>query len=520
MSKSVRPLILIVLDGWGVNPSKSATSKTDATQVAKTPFIDNLLANYPNTTIEASGPAVGLPKGQMGNSEVGHLTLGSGRVMHQYLSRINQSIKDGSFFKNPELINLIESLKESGRALHLTGLLSDGGVHSHIEHLYAILETAKSLSFTDVFIHVFLDGRDTAPRSALGFLEALESKLKSIGLGQIATVSGRYYAMDRDKRWERVELAYKAMTAGEGVFSSDAKTAVSDSYKNNITDEFVLPVVITKDDLPLGLIKDGDGLLSFNFRSDRSRELMDALTVEDFSGFKRGIFPRLSPVLTMTEYGAEGASKVIFYPEVLKNILGRIISEAGLTQFRVAETEKYAHVTFFFNGGIEEPFKGEERCLVPSDREVATYDQNPAMRAAEIAGFAVEQIVRKDNPPDFILLNFANGDMVGHTGVLSAAVAGCEAVDLALKLVVSAARAMGRSVIVTSDHGNAEDMINEETGKPQTAHTTNPVPFILVDDEFKGATLKAGMGLSNVAPTILKIMGIEKPTDMEGESIL
>ncbi|MCK5237600.1 MAG: 2,3-bisphosphoglycerate-independent phosphoglycerate mutase [Deltaproteobacteria bacterium] len=510
----MRPVVLVVLDGYGVNPDE----KDNATRMAGMPVVEQLSAEYPTTELTCSGLSVGLPEGQMGNSEVGHLTLGSGRVVYQELTRINKAVEDGSFSVNPVITSSIDSVKDSGDALHLMGLLSDGGVHSHIDHLEAILKVCKEQGLDNVFIHCFLDGRDTAPRSGAGYVEELQRIIGEVGVGRIATVTGRYYAMDRDKRWERVLRAYDAITSGEGTHAIDPLLAVKDSYAGDVTDEFVLPVVIVDDkDEPIGKVKDGDAVFFYNFRSDRAREITSAMAFDDFDGFKRDVVPKLSSFSTLTEYEAGFGLPVAFPPGKLDNLLGTVISDAGVKQFRVTETEKYAHVTFFFNGGVEEPFKGEERLLIPSIKDVPTYDLKPEMRAADIAKAAVEKIA--SNECGFILINFANLDMVGHTGVLEAAIDACKAVDTALGSVTKAARENGWAVLVTSDHGNAEQMKDNESGSPHTAHTTNKVPFILIDDENKDVRLRDGGGLSDVAPTVLKVMGLKPPPEMTGKPL-
>lgn len=504
-----RPLLLIVLDGWGINPRREG----NATLLAKTPNLDRLLKGYPSTRLNTSGLSVGLPPGQMGNSEVGHLTMGAGRVVYQELTRIDQSIDRGEFFQNPVLRGNIARLKEGGGVLHLIGLVSNGGVHSHIDHLFALVDMAKREGLKDLYIHAFLDGRDTPPRSGRGYVESLKGYLERVRLGRIATVSGRYYAMDRDNRWERIEKAYRAMVYGEGRRVENPLTAVDTAYQSGETDEFVLPTVVDRS----GIIKDGDGIIFFNFRGDRARELTKAFTQADFKGFQRNPWPRLTTFVSMTEYDATFNLPVVFPPQNLKNILGEVLSIRGLKQFRIAETEKYAHVTFFFNGGIERPFKGEERLLIPSPRDVPTYDKRPEMSAYQVTEEAVRWI--KDGGYSFILINYANGDMVGHTGVLEAAIKACEEVDRCVGRVVEATFERGGIVIITSDHGNVEQMIDYETGASHTAHTTNSVPFILVDDNKRGAELKEG-GLTDVAPTVLELMGIEKPEEMTGESLL
>lgn len=517
----MKPVVLVIMDGWGVNP-RSADDGGDANAVAeaKTPCIDALLKDYPSSRLKTSGVSVGLPKGQMGNSEVGHLTLGSGRVIFQELTRINKSIEDGEFYDNPSLSDTLAKVKDGGGALHVMGLLSDGGVHSHVRHLYAILEMAKKRGIEKVFIHAFLDGRDTPPKSALGFIDALVDKTKELDVGRVASVSGRYYAMDRDSRWKRVKKAYDAVAEGSGRTSDDPVKAYKEAIARGESDEFVEPTVIVDDSgRPLSNIKDGDGVIFFNFRSDRARELTRAFVEPDFTGFKRAEgAKKLSTFLTMTEYSADFDLPVVFAPQGLKDILGEVLSRDGIKQFRVSETEKYAHVTFFFNGGVEEPYDGEDRDLIPSSREVSTYDEAPEMRSAEIADSAVSAI--ESGKYGFVLMNFANGDMVGHTGVLKAAVKACEAVDTAVGRVVDAAREAGATVIITADHGNAEEMLDPVTGEPHTAHTTNPVPLIVVDDKQKGIELKDGLGLSSIAPTVLKIMGVDIPKAMDGEPLI
>jgi 2,3-bisphosphoglycerate-independent phosphoglycerate mutase len=429
----MRPVVLIVMDGWGIREEKDG----NATILADTPNLKRLLTRYPSTLLNASGLSVGLPEGQMGNSEVGHLTLGSGRVVYQELTRINKSISDGSFYENPTLNGLLMNVKGRGTALHVMGLVSDGGVHSHITHLYAILDTAKNRGLDKVYIHAFLDGRDTPPASGRGYIEGLLANIKKIGVGRIATVSGRYYAMDRDRRWERVRKSYAALVEGEGAKAEDPLKAVVNAYKRGETDEFVQPTVIMSYGKPTATVWNDDGMIFFNFRADRARELTAAFTSEDFAGFDRKKRPRLSTFLCMTEYDREFDLPVLFEPQELKNFLGEVLSNNGVEQFRVSETEKYAHVTFFFNGGLENPFPGEERFLIPSVKDVPTYDRAPSMRAPEIAEAAVRRI--KEGGHGFVLMNFANGDMVGHTGDLHAAIKACEAVDEAVGRVVDEA---------------------------------------------------------------------------------
>jgi len=502
------------MDGWGVNPSK----KGNAIAIASTPNLTRFVNEYPSTELYTSGASVGLPDGQMGNSEVGHLTLGAGRVVFQEFKRISDALKAGELKRNPVLGSLFDGLKESGGALHVMGLLSDGGVHSHIDHLYAVLEAAKARGLANVRIHAFMDGRDTPPESGVSYMEALLSRLDGGLPGRVATISGRYYAMDRDNRWERVSKVYEAMVKGRGVAASGPLAAIKAAYEKGESDEFIKPVVITgPDGAPVGTVSGNDAIVFFNFRSDRAREITAALASKDFTGFERGAPPALAGFVGMAEYDPKLNLPALFKPAELKDLLGEVLSRAGARQFRVSETEKYAHVTFFFNGGREEPFSGEERLLIPSVKDVATYDMAPEMRAIEIATAAVERIENGDF--SFMLMNFANGDMVGHTGVLEAAVRACETVDRAVGMVADAALAKGWAVLVTADHGNAERMVDESTNAPFTAHTTDPVPFILIDPDHKGGQLKKGCGLASVAPTVLKVMGIEKPADMTGEPL-
>jgi 2,3-bisphosphoglycerate-independent phosphoglycerate mutase len=504
----MKPVVLIVMDGWGI----SLRTEDNATSLAKLPIINALMESCPLTTLDTSGADVGLPAGQMGNSEVGHLTMGAGRVVLQELSRINKAIADGSFDSNQTLLSLLDDVRAKGSALHLMGLLSDGGVHSHQEHLCALLRAAKAKGIERVYIHAILDGRDTPPSSAKGYMQALLKNIEEIGVGRVATISGRYYAMDRDKRWDRVVLAYNAIAGGKGVEATDPIAAIEASYAADKTDEFTLPTVIIKE----AAVSDNDGMIFFNFRADRAREITEAFIKDDFEGFERKAKPGLTAFVTMTEYDAAFSASVMFPPQRLANILGEVISRAGLGQFRVAETEKYAHVTFFFNGGREAPFDKEDRLLIPSSREVATYDEEPEMKAAEIATATVARIGMKTD--GFILVNFANADMVGHTGKIPAAVLAVEAVDEGVGRIIESARENGFAVIITSDHGNVEQMIDYEKNCPYTAHTTNPVMFIYVDDDTKGVRLGDG-GLADVAPTVLKIMGLDQSVEMTGKSL-
>ena len=452
----------------------------------------------------------------MGNSEVGHLNIGAGRIVYQDLTRISKAIDDGDFFTNPVLLDCIARTKAAGGRLHLAGLLSDGGVHSHNTHLYALLRLAKREGLQDVFVHCLMDGRDTPPKSGAEYLAQLEGEIDRIGVGRIATVIGRYYAMDRDNRWERVEKAYAAMVYGEGELFASAALAIEKSYLDGVTDEFVLPSVIADGGEAVGRLGDGDGLIFFNFRSDRAREITRTFTDPDFSGFPRKSWPRLASYVCMTTYDETFRLPVAFGPEELKNILGEVISTAGLTQLRIAETEKYAHVTFFFNGGSEVPFPHEERVLIPSPKEVATYDLKPEMSAYPVT----EELLKRldEGKYDLIVLNFANADMVGHTGILAAAVRAIETVDDCVGRLVEKVRAKGGKVIITADHGNAETMV-DENGGPHTAHTTDRVPLILVDDSRKGARLRPGI-LADIAPTILELLGLPQPPEMTGKSLI
>ena len=501
MNKS--PTTLIIMDGFGIAPPAGDNAVT----LAKTPVLDKLLEEYAHTTLSASGLDVGLPAGQMGNSEVGHTNIGGGRVVFQDLPRISRAIEDGSFFKNDAYNAAMDSCLKNGSSLHLYGLLSDGGVHSHIEHLFALLQMAKDKGLERVYIHCFLDGRDVSPTSGKGFVQELQDKCAALGVGKIATVMGRYYAMDRDKRWERVQMAYDAMVYGEGHHNSDPVAAVAESYANNITDEFVEPVVVDGD----GTINDNDSIIFFNFRPDRAREITRAIVDPDFDGFRREFFP--TTYVCNTEYDATMPNVLVAWPRIaVKNGLGECLSRMGMTQLRIAETEKYAHVTFFFNGGVETQYPGEDRVLVASPK-VATYDLQPEMSAFEVCDKCVERI--ESGAYDVIILNFANCDMVGHTGVLEAAVKAVETVDTCVGRVVDATLKMGGIAMVTADHGNAEDM-KQPDGSPMTAHTTNLVPFILCG---AGTELRTGR-LADIAPTILDVMGLACPEEMDGKTLI
>lgn len=506
---SKKPYALIILDGFG----KNERHEGNAIYTANTPNIDKYLADHPNTIVHASGLDVGLPDGQMGNSEVGHTNIGAGRIVYQELTRITKSIEDGDFFENEALVKAVENCKKNDSALHLMGLLSPGGVHSHTNHLYGLLRLAKKNGIEKVHVHAFLDGRDVPPSSAVEYIKEAIEKMRDIGVGDIATVMGRYYAMDRDNRWERVSKAYDAIVYGEGVEAESAVTAVEESYNNDVTDEFVVPTVIKKDGEPLGKVSENDSVVFFNFRPDRARELTRTIVDEDFSGFERDYFKTC--FVTMTQYDATMPNvEVAFKPEQLVNTFGEYISKKGLRQLRIAETEKYAHVTFFFNGGVEKPYDGEDRALINSPK-VATYDLKPEMSAYEVTDEVVKRI--DSGEYDVIILNFANCDMVGHTGVFDAAVKAVEAVDECLGRVIDAIERQGGVALVTADHGNADQMIDYETGEPFTAHTTNVVPLILIGrDDLK---IRSGR-LADLTPTMLDLMGLEKPAEMTGESLI
>jgi 2,3-bisphosphoglycerate-independent phosphoglycerate mutase len=513
MSGKKRPCMLIILDGWGI----SAKKKGNAVYLAKTPFLDKLKEEYSDTQLLCSGEAVGLPDGIMGNSEVGHLNIGAGRVVYQDLLRIDKAISNGEFFKNEMLNSLISKVNANDSALHLMGLVSDGGVHSQLKHLFALLDMAKEKGVTKVYIHAILDGRDTPPDSGVGYIEKLQKHIADKSFGAIATICGRFYAMDRDNRWDRVEKAYRLYTLGEATCEKDPVEAVKSAYQRDETDEFVLPVVMTdKDDKPIGLLQHNDGVVFFNFRADRAREITRALTDPAFDSFERKFYPKLCEFVCMTHYDEKFTLPIAFPPIHLDEILGEVISKNGLHQLRIAETEKYAHVTYFFNGGEEKPFPLEDRCLIPSPREVSTYDKKPEMSAYLVTKEVLSRLKLKKY--DAIMLNFANMDMVGHTGILEAAIRAVEAVDECMKQIVNEVRTQGGVVLVTADHGNAEQM-TADNEHPHTAHTLNAVPLILVDDNRRGSSLKTG-SLGDIAPTILHIMGIDKPDRMTGKSLL
>ncbi len=533
-----RPVVLAIMDGWGL----AEPSPGNAVDLAHTPNVDRWMAECPCTTLSASGMDVGLPEGQIGNSEVGHLNIGAGFVVYQELTRISKAISDGDFFENQVLQAALQHAQQGGGALHLMGLFGPGGVHAHEDHLHALLELARRHAFERVYLHLFLDGRDVLPRSALGFLDSLEAAIAKTGVGQVATVIGRYYAMDRDKRWERTGLAYAAMVAGQGETATSAREAIEQAYARDISDEFVLPTVIMRDGQPVATIRDGDAIIFTNFRPDRGRQLTRALMLPDIDTqitthyakqeqegqqlpatiWQRG--PQLQNLffVTMTQYEEGLPVHIAFTPRPVVRPLAAVASAAGRTQFHIAETEKYPHVTFFLNGGREQPFEGEDRVLVPSPK-VATYDLQPEMSAAGVKASLLEAI--QSGKYDLIVVNFANPDMVGHTGSIPAVIAACETVDAAMGEVIPAIQAQGGAAIIIADHGNAEQMIDPETGGAHTAHTTNLVPCILVAAEGLGlskeqVSLREGGRLADVTPTLLDLMGLPKDTDMTGESLI
>lgn len=507
-----KPVMLMILDGFGISENENG----NAIAAAKKPNLDKYISKYPNTKIAASGLKVGLPEGQMGNSEVGHLNIGAGRIVYQELTRITKAIEDGDFFTNEALNKAVDNAIKNDSALHLMGLLSDGGVHSHIGHLKGLLELAKRKGLSKVYVHAFMDGRDVAPSSGKDFIVQFENIMKEVGVGEIATISGRYYAMDRDNRWERVQLAYDAMTLGKGEVATSAVDAMVNSYNNEKTDEFVLPTVIEKNGQPVAKIVSGDSVIFFNFRPDRAREMTRAIVDREFVGFEREQLD--VTFVTMTQYDKTLENvEVAYKPESYTNTLGEYVAKNGLTQLRIAETEKYAHVTFFFNGGVEKPNENEDRAIVASPK-VATYDLKPEMSAFELTDELVKRI--DEDKYDMIILNYANPDMVGHTGVVEAAIKAVETVDTCLGKVVEKVLEKEGTVFITADHGNAEVMINPETGNPFTAHTSNLVPLLWISKDAEGRALKEDGKLADLAPTMLEVMGLAKPAEMTGESLL
>jgi 2,3-bisphosphoglycerate-independent phosphoglycerate mutase len=506
--------MLMILDGWGINPDR----EMNAVALADTPCLDRLQQEYPHTRLKCSGEAVGLPAGIMGNSEVGHMNIGAGRVVYQDLLRIDRAIREESFFDNPALTAVMDQAAADGKALHLLGLISDGGVHSQLTHLYALIQMARRRNLKKLYIHAILDGRDTPPDSGAGYLKQLQAVIHREGVGQIATVCGRYYAMDRDKRWDRTQKAYRLYTEGKGRKSQDPVQAVENAYEQKEFDEFVEPIVMVDEaNRPLAVVEEGDGIIFFNFRSDRARQITRAFTDEAFDGFEREKQPQLTHFVCMTLYDETFALPLAFPPLHLDAILGEVVSQNGLRQLRIAETEKYAHVTYFFNGGEEKAFEGEDRALIPSPRDVPTYDYKPQMSAEEVAGDVIQRM--QATHYDLIVLNFANLDMVGHTGVLEAAIKACETVDKCVCRVIEAVQAQGGAVLVTADHGNAEQM-GDGKGGVCTSHTLNPVPLVLVDDSRRSVRLRDEGILADIAPTILDIMELTQPEEMTGRTLL
>ncbi|MBO6263750.1 MAG: 2,3-bisphosphoglycerate-independent phosphoglycerate mutase [Clostridia bacterium] len=510
---NTRPVCLFIMDGYALRNEEYG----NAIKIENAGVIERLMKEYPSTNLGASGLSVGLPDGQMGNSEVGHLNMGAGRIVYQDLTRITKSIEDGDFFTNQELIKAMDSAKQNDKNLHLFGLLSPGGVHSHNTHLYALLKMAKERGLKKVFVHAFMDGRDVPPQSGLEYVEELESKMREIGVGKIATVSGRYYAMDRDNRWERVVKAYEAMTLGNGVRAESAVSVMENSYKEGVTDEFVIPANVTENGKAIGLVEKGDSVIFFNFRPDRAREITRAFTEETFDGFERKTGYLGLTYVGFTKYDETFKHvSIAFKKQELNNTLGKYLSDKGYVQLRIAETEKYAHVTFFFNGGVEAPEKNEYRDLIPSPK-VATYDLKPEMSAYEVTDKVLEEI--NSDKFDVIILNYANCDMVGHTGVLDAAVTAVKTVEGCIEKITNAVLKKGGSCLITADHGNADKMIADD-GTPFTAHTTYRVPFILVSEQYKGKTLRDGGILADIAPTLLEVMGESIPEEMSGKSLI
>lgn len=507
-----KPLMLMILDGFGL----SEDNKGNAVSNADIPNWNSLWDSFPHTSLIASGKRVGLPDGQMGNSEVGHLNLGAGRVVYQELTRISKSIADGDFYTNKPLLELFKKTRENNSSLHLMGLLSDGGVHSHLDHLFALIKMAKENGIENIYIHAFLDGRDVPPRSGAEYLENVMATCNQLGAGKVATVMGRYYAMDRDNRWERTEKAYNAMVLGEGKVTHNSVAEVRDSYENDITDEFVEPIVVAgNEDKPQGLINQNDGVILFNFRADRARQITRSFVDKNLESFSRKKEITVN-YCCLTQYDATIEAPVAYEPQVITNTLGEVLSKAGKAQLRIAETEKYAHVTFFFNGGVEEASPGEERILIPSPK-VATYDLKPEMSAPDVTEKVIVELEK--GIYDVVVLNFANPDMVGHTGDYSAAVKAVETVDFCMGKVVDKVKELGGEVIITADHGNAEQMLEHED-KPHTAHTNNTVPLILVSDRYRNSRLKESYSLEDVAPTLLFMLNIEKPVEMTGNNLI
>lgn len=507
IDRTSTPTVLLILDGWGIAPA----GQGNAVSLANTPVLDSIFTKYPHTQLKCSGRSVGLPDGFMGNSEVGHTNIGAGRVVYQDMTRIDIDIEEGKLSKNESLCQLMSDVKKAGGRLHFMGLLSDGGVHSHINHLFALLDVAKKSDVSDVIIHAFMDGRDTSPTSGKMYMEKLLAEIDRIGVGKIGTISGRYYSMDRDKHYERNELSYKALVLGEGAKVSDPVSGITKAYESGETDEFIKPVVVDGVD---GRIKDNDAIFFFNFRADRARQMCRVINFDDFKDFDRPVVPNLSGFVTMTRYEKDFPFNVAYPPQEIINPIGQVVAEKGLKQLRIAETEKYAHVTYFMNGGREEPFINEDRILVPSPREVATYDQKPQMSAEEVTSRLVEVVDKYS----LCICNLANLDMVGHSGIIPAAIAACETVDTCVGKIVDAVLSAGGRILLTADHGNAEEMI-DHNGGPQTAHSLNEVPLVFIGNDFKGHTPSKG-ALCDLAPTLLHEMGVDIPDEMTGKILI
>jgi 2,3-bisphosphoglycerate-independent phosphoglycerate mutase len=513
MSDKKTPTVLMVLDGWGVSTGKGR----DAIGGARTPVMDRLTTRYPTTTLGAAGHDVGLPDSQIGNSEVGHLNLGAGRIVYQDFTRINKAIQTGEFFENPVLLAALDTVKKASGRLHIMGLMSDGGVHSHIDQIKAMISMASLNKVTSIFVHAFMDGRDTPPNSGLGYIQEIQRHLDTLSGARLATVAGRFYPMDRDNRWARVERGYEALVSGQGLEAVSGEMAVKEAYERGETDEFIQPTVICDGGRPVGVMGDGDGVVFMNFRGDRAREISRAINDQDFDNFKRSKVSELSTYVCLAQYDENFTYPIVFPPQQLSGILGEVVSKNGLTQLRIAETEKYAHVTFFFNGGVEKVFPGEERCLVPSPQDVPTYDLKPQMSADEVTDKLLDHL--RSGAYDFILVNYANPDMVGHTGVYDAAVTAIEKVDECVGRVSDIVLELGGMLLITADHGNAESMLDSD-GTPHTAHTTRRVPLTLVGPDYTPGNHRLIEGrLADVAPTILKIMGLQQPPEMTGESL-
>ena len=508
-----RTVVLIILDGWGMNHH---TEQVDAVRMAHPVNFERYRKEYPFTELRADGEFVGLPEGQFGNSEVGHLNIGAGRVVYQLLPKITKEIREGLILDNKPLSDVMNKTKENVKALHIMGLMSDGGVHSHINHIIGLVDMAKKKGLTEVYVHALMDGRDTPPESGAGYLEQMQKALDEAGVGKLVSVIGRYYGMDRDNNWDRIETAYNALFLGEGTAATSAVEGIKASYADGVTDEFVKPVKINENGEPAGIIKEGDGVIFANFRPDRARQLTRAIIEDDFKGFTRKVHPKVNFVC-MAQYDSTFDVPVAYPPQKIVNGFGEVVSKAGLVQVRTAETEKYAHVTFFFNGGVEEPYKGEIRLLSDSPK-VATYDLQPEMSAYKVKDRLIEEL--NTGKVDTVVLNFANPDMVGHTGVVDAVIAACQAVDNCTGQIVNKVLEMDGAVLITADHGNADLLVDPETGAPYTAHTVNPVPFILITNDMKNAKLRTDGKLADITPTMLDLLGVEKPAEMDGESLI